>query len=102
MLELDGWERILDLACATGKRTLELCREGFDVIGIDVSSELLEVAGGEAEREPEPFQLRLYTIEELAGIFEQVGLRLADVFDEHGRPCAPSDVERELYVEARR
>jgi SAM-dependent methyltransferase len=215
MLELDGWERILDLACATGNRTLELCRAGFDVIGIDVSSELLEVAGTEAEQqdllpwfyekdprymgferefdvvlslgggafehfdsdeenrraferaaralrpggrllmqtpnvmhveahlpprtwfqagetielieqhwnapthrldgtrrtlvefdspqycEPVPFQRRLYTIEELAEIFEQVGLRLTDVFDEQGRPCAPSDVERELYVEAR-
>lgn len=216
MLELDGWERILDLACATGTRTLELCRAGFDVIGIDVCGDLLEVAGGEAELqdllpwfyeedprymefehefdvvlslgggafehfdsdeenmraferaaralrsggrllmqtpnvlhveahlpprtwfragetidlieqhwnapthrldgmrrtliefdspqdcEPVPFQRRLYTVEELAGIFERVGLHLADVFDENGRPCAPSDVERELYVEARR
>ena len=215
MLELDGWERILDLACATGGRTLELCREGYDVIGIDVCQSLLEIAGCEAEEqdllpwfyeedprqmefdrefdvvlslgggafehfdydeenlrafaaaaralrpggrllmqtpnvlhveahlpprtwfqagetieliqqhwnaptrrldgtrrtlvefdspqycEPESFQRRLYTIEELAGIFEQVGLRLADVFDEHGNPCAPSDLERELYVEAR-
>ena len=49
MLGPDGWERILDLACATGDRTLELCREGFDVIGVDVSANLLEVAGGEAE-----------------------------------------------------
>jgi len=49
MLELDGFERILDLACATGERTLELCREGYDVIGVDVSQELLEAAGCEAE-----------------------------------------------------
>lgn len=215
MLELDGSERILDLACATGGRTLELCREGFDLIGIDVCADLLESAGYDAEqedllpwfyeedprymwferefdvvlslgggafehfeydeenlrafeaaaralrpggrllmqtpnvlhveahltdrtwfqdgetielieqdwnagtrrlegrrrtlfefdspqgRETEPFQRRLYTIEELAQIFEKVGLRLADVFDENGRHCAPSDVERELYVEAR-
>jgi len=216
MLELDGWERILDLACATGERTLELCREGFNVIGIDVCEELLEVAGSEAEHEDllpwfyeldpreiefeaefdvvlslgggafehfgtdaenlrafaaaaralrpggrllmqtpnvlhvqahlpartwfqtgetielieqrwnapthrlegarrlliecdtpqdhgsRSFQRRLYTVEELAGIFEQVGLELCGVFDEHGRPCTPSDLERELYVEARR
>lgn len=215
MLELDGSERILDLACATGKRTLELCREGFDVIGIDVAASLLEVAGCVAEQEdllpwfyeedprymqfdrefdvvlslgggafehfdddeeslrafeaaaralrpggrllmqvpnvlhveahltartwfqvgetielieqhwnepahrleglrrtlvefdspdctePAPFQRRLYTVEELAEIFEIIGLRLADVFDEHGRPCVPSDVQQELYVEAR-
>jgi SAM-dependent methyltransferase len=216
MLELDGWERILDLACATGRRTLELAREGYDAIGVDVSANLLEVAGCEAEAldllpwfyevdprelwfkgefdvvlslgggafehfdsdaeclrafeaaaralrpggrllmqtpnvlhvqahlpertwfqsgetielieqhwnaptrrldgtrrtlldfdppqdcEPQPFQRRLYTLEELAEIFEQVGLGLSDVFDEHGRPCAPGDVEQELYVEARR
>lgn len=51
--------------------------------------------------EPAPFQRRLYSIEELAGIFETVGLYLADVFDEDGRPWSPGDVERELYVEAR-
>ncbi|MGH3026812.1 MAG: SAM-dependent methyltransferase, partial [Gaiellaceae bacterium] len=51
--------------------------------------------------EPEPFQRRLYTIEELAAIFEDVGMYLADVFDEHGRPCAPSALQQELYVEAR-
>jgi len=215
MLGMEGWERVLDLACATGRRTLELAREGFDVIGIDVSADLLEPAGAEAEIEdllpwfyerdprymeferefdvvlslgggafehfdhdeeilrafraaaralrpggrllmqtpnvlhveahlaprtwfeagetielieqrwnepirrlegvrrtlfefdpphqcePEPFQRRLYAIEELAGIFEAVGLRLVDVFDEEGRPCAPSDVQQQLYVEAR-
>ncbi|HET9162083.1 MAG TPA: class I SAM-dependent methyltransferase [Solirubrobacterales bacterium] len=215
MLELDGSERVLDLACATGRRTLELCREGFDVIGVDVCQGLLEVAGCEAEAEdllpwfyeedprymrferefdvvlslgggafehfdsdeenlrafeaaaralrpggrllmqtpnvlyveahladrtwfqggetielieqhwneptrrldgirrtlvefdtpqdcdPVPFQRRIYTIEELAEIFESLGLHLADVFDEDGRPWSPGDAERELYVEAR-
>ena len=216
MLGLDGGERILDLACATGRRTLELAREGYDAIGVDVSADLLEVAGCEAEAldllpwfyevdprelwfkgefdvvlslgggafehfdddseclrafaaaaralrpggrllmqtpnvlhvqahlpertwfqsgetlelieqhwnaptgrldgtrrallecdapqycEPHPFQRRLYTIEELAGIFEAVGLGLAEVFDEEGRPWTPGDAARELYVEARR
>jgi hypothetical protein len=36
-----------------------------------------------------------------AEIFESVGLGLANVFDEHGQPCAPSDEQRELFVEAR-
>lgn len=214
MLELDGRERILDLACATGRRTLELSRRGFDVVGVDIRDELLEVAGCEAEIEglwpyfveedpryldfehefdlvlslgggafehfdtdeenlrafkaaaralrpagrllmqvpnvlyveahlPEkawissrgavelieqewnapihridgtrtsllvcesgkgadtvPFQRRLYSVEELAQVFESVGLHLANVFDEDGKPCAPTDVQREIYVEA--
>lgn len=216
MLGLEGHEIILDLACATGRRTLEFSRLGFDVVGADPCPELLEVAGGEAEikgletgffevdpREMEfdeqfdvvlslgggafehfdddqqcleafeaasralrpggrllmqipnilhvekhlpgrtwlcsgnaielieqywnapahrldgtrrslieceapedmetfDFQRRLYTIEELADIFNLVGLRLGDVFDEKGHYCAPCDVEQELFVEARR
>jgi SAM-dependent methyltransferase len=219
MLEPDGNERILDLACATGRRSLELSRRGFRVIGVDVCGALLEVAGCEAEMEdlfpyfveadpremgfqrefdlvlslgggafghfdydeenldafkaaaralrpggrllmqlpnvkhieahlPErtwlsrsmtldlveqhwnagtrridgatvslvscedgsgdyehagaaPFQRRLYSVEELAEIFEAIGLRLVDVFDEHGERCAPTDVQQEIFVEAR-
>jgi len=215
MLQPRGNERVLDLACATGRRTLELCRRGFAVVGVDIRQPLLEVAAGEAEledlwpyfveedpryltfdrefdlvlslgggafehfdydeenlrafetaaralrsggrllmqipnvlhvkahlpekiwisgneavdlidqhwnepinridgmrtsilacecpedSEPVPFQRRLYSIEELAQIFESVGLRLADVFDEEGERCVPTDVQQELYVEAR-
>lgn len=215
ILQPDGFERILDLACATGGRALELCRHGYDVIGVDSRPALLECAGywaeqedllpwfyeldpreieferefdvvlsigggafehfdydeenlrafaaaaralrpggrllmqtpnvihvearlpertwieGEesievieqhwnaptrrldgtrrsvviwdhgAECESKPFQRRLYTIEELAEVFESVGLRLADVFDECGRPCVPSEEQQELFVEAR-
>lgn len=51
MLEPHPNDRILDLACATGRRTLELSRHGFDAIGIDGHDRLLEVAGCEAELE---------------------------------------------------
>jgi len=35
---------ILDIGCGSGRITIELARRGFDVIGIDVSEELLETA----------------------------------------------------------
>lgn len=215
MLKPEGRERVLDLACATGRRALELSRRGFGVVGVDIRADLLEVAGCEAEEEdlypyfveedpryldfdrefdlvlslgggafghfdfdeddlrafqavaralrpggrllmqtpnvlhveahlpsrtwisggnsvylveqhwnegtrrldgtttalldceypedcePEPFQRRIYSLEELATVFESVGLSLADVFDENGAPCAPTDVQQEIYVEAR-
>ncbi|HEX5763704.1 MAG TPA: methyltransferase domain-containing protein [Solirubrobacterales bacterium] len=216
VLGLECHERILDLACGIGGRTNELCRLGFDVVGVDSSEWLLEAAAGEAEvqglwpyfveedpryigfdsefdvvlslgggalehfdydeenvrafraaaralrpggrllmqmpnvlyveqqlpertwveegestslieqhwnapthrldgvirhllafeapddmGDPMPFQRRLYTIEELAEVFEAVGLRLADVFDEEGRPCVPDDGQQQLFVEAR-
>lgn len=216
MLKPDGSDRVLDLACATGRRTLELSRRGFAVVGMDVRGCLLEVAGCEAREEDlwpffvkedprymeferefdlvlslgggafehfdydeenlrafeaaaralrvggrllmqvpnllfveehlpdkawlmgsraldlveqhwdgatrrlnaamrslleEEFydekmsetvtvQRRVYSVEELAEIFESVGLLLNNVFDEHGAPCTPSDAQKELYVEA--
>jgi SAM-dependent methyltransferase len=214
MLKPNGRERVLDLACATGQRTLELCRRGFGVVGTDVDEFLLEVGGCEAESEdlyplftcadprdleylrefelvlslgggafgyfadeddriifqrvaqalrpegrllmqlpnlfhieahlpdrawifgeetseviehvwngetrriegwitpmsdgeeptkedPKPFQRRIYSVEELASAFESVGLELVDVYDEQGAPCAPTERQQEIFVEAR-
>ena len=42
---------ILDLGCGTGKMTLELARRGYDMTGIDNSSEMLDVARASAENE---------------------------------------------------
>ncbi len=41
----------LDLGCGTGKMTLELAKRGRDMIGIDYSAEMLDIARSEAERE---------------------------------------------------
>ncbi len=41
---------VLDLGCGTGKMTLELARRGYDMTGIDLSPEMLDIARGEAER----------------------------------------------------
>jgi SAM-dependent methyltransferase len=215
ILKPDGRERILDLACATGQRTLELNRRGFGVVGTDIDEFLLEVGGCEAEiedlyplftcadprdleylrefdlvlslgggafgyfdhdgddriifqrvaqalrpegrllmqipnlvyveshlpetawiygdetselvehvwnastrriegsitsmgdgeqpveEEPVPFRRRIYSVEELATIFDSVGMELVDVYDEHGARCAPTERQQEIFVEAR-
>jgi len=49
MLRPQGSERVLDLACGIGRHSLELSRRGFDVVGLDISEELLEIARREAE-----------------------------------------------------
>jgi SAM-dependent methyltransferase len=212
MVGARGDERVLDLACAIGKHSVELCRRGFTVIGTDPRSDLLEIAGAEAQlhdvwpyfvnedprqmafssefdlvlslgggafghfdydeedrralkamaralrprgrlllqvpnlpyveahlpertwfttgdtvelvehhwnagtrridgtavsveaapeleyTEPAPFQRRIYSVEELARLFEQVGLNLLDVFDEQGDRCAATLDQRDLYV----
>ncbi len=42
-------ELVLDLGCGTGKMTLELARRGYDMTGIDISTEMLDIARKEAE-----------------------------------------------------
>ena len=48
ILKPRGDERILDLACGSGRHALELRRRGFEVVGADISPELIEIARGEA------------------------------------------------------
>jgi SAM-dependent methyltransferase len=51
MLRPEGGERVLDLACGSGRHSLELVRRGFDVVGADISPQLLEIARRDAEAE---------------------------------------------------
>jgi|SRR6187402_1627845 len=48
MLRPEGGERILDLACGTGRHSLELVRRGFSVVGVEISAELVEIANRDA------------------------------------------------------
>lgn len=48
MLRPEGTERVLDLACGIGRHSLELRRRGFEVVGVDISAELLEMAERDA------------------------------------------------------
>lgn len=48
MLRPQGGERILDLACGTGRHSLELVRQGFSVVGVEIGEELVEIARGDA------------------------------------------------------
>ncbi|HEX5526242.1 MAG TPA: class I SAM-dependent methyltransferase [Solirubrobacterales bacterium] len=51
MLRPRGGERILDLACGTGRHSLELVRHGFSVVGVEISAELVEIARKDAEQQ---------------------------------------------------
>jgi SAM-dependent methyltransferase len=49
MVRPQGGERVLDLACGSGRHSLELVLQGFSVVGVEISSELIEIARREAE-----------------------------------------------------
>ncbi len=42
---------VLDLACGTGSLTLELAKRGYEMIGADISFEMLEIAREKAQEE---------------------------------------------------
>ena len=44
-------ELVLDLGCGTGSMTLELARRGYDMTGVDYSSEMLDIARERGENE---------------------------------------------------
>ncbi len=46
--DLAGW-RVLDAGCGAGHLSLELARRGADVVGIDLSPEMVRFAEGQAE-----------------------------------------------------
>jgi SAM-dependent methyltransferase len=48
MLRPPDGARVLDLACGSGRHSLELRRRGFEVVGADISPELLEIARRDA------------------------------------------------------
>jgi SAM-dependent methyltransferase len=62
ILQPRGGERILDLACGSGRHSLELRRRGFEVVGADTSADLIEIArrtAAEAELDVEFVQADL-------------------------------------------
>lgn len=40
-----GVRNVLDLACGTGDLTIELARKGYNVTGLDITRQMLEIAG---------------------------------------------------------
>lgn len=51
VLGLSGKEKILDLACGYGRHSLELARRGYEVVGVDITSNYIEDAEKSASQE---------------------------------------------------
>jgi SAM-dependent methyltransferase len=67
-------KRFLDVGCGTGSLSILLAKEGFDVTGVDLSSDMLTVAKEKADREKVSlnlFQQDMRELEDL-GLFDCV------------------------------
>jgi SAM-dependent methyltransferase len=53
-LALHAGDRVLDLCCGNGRHSLELARRGYDVVGLDLSYELLRSGAKQAREEGLP------------------------------------------------
>jgi SAM-dependent methyltransferase len=51
ILQPRGDEHVLDMACGSGRHLLELRRRGFEVVGADISPDLIEIARRDAAEE---------------------------------------------------
>ena len=73
-LYLDLAERfgspILELACGTGRITLTLAQAGYEITGIELSPEMLEIAQGKLRQLPEDVQAQAQKIAFKSLIYE--------------------------------
>src|SRR5260370_42437005 len=45
-------QRVLEIACGSGRVLVPLARAGFDVVGVDISQHMLALARAKLDREP--------------------------------------------------
>src|SRR6202000_1306904 len=67
ILQPRGDERVLDLACGSGRHALELRRRGFEVVGSEISPELIEIARRSGAAEGREAEFVLGDLRELEG-----------------------------------
>jgi SAM-dependent methyltransferase len=66
ILQPRGDERVLDMACGSGRHSLELRRRGFSVVGADISPDLIKIARRDTETAELDVELVLADLRDLA------------------------------------
>lgn len=68
--------QVLDLACGTGTFSLMLARKGYDVIGVDLSQDMLTIAEEKVRKEGVSIEFVLQDMRELEGFQELEGITI--------------------------
>jgi SAM-dependent methyltransferase len=87
-----------------GESTLELSDHHWNAQDRYIEGSTVPIRFGEVfdKYQPIPFRQRLYTIDELAEIYDSVGMRLANTFAGSGKPRKPKPSQYEIFVEGRK
>jgi 2-polyprenyl-3-methyl-5-hydroxy-6-metoxy-1,4-benzoquinol methylase len=67
LLKIKKNDRILDLCCGIGRHSIELARMGFEVIGVDRTSNYIEKARQEAEQKKLEINFIISDMREITG-----------------------------------
>ncbi len=59
ILKQQGAQSVLDLSCGTGSQVFWLASHGYDVVGMDISAEMLKIAKAKTEQENRDFDFRI-------------------------------------------
>lgn len=86
--------RVLDLACGTGELSVMLAGEGFSVVGVDLSEDMLMAAREKADREKADVSFFLQDMRELEGLGK---FDLAAVFCDSLNYLGSEDEVRETF-----
>jgi len=65
---IDRALNVLDLPCGTGRLAEALLEDGFSVVGVDISAQMLEVAKRRLQRFGEKFRTRVGDVRELGAL----------------------------------
>jgi len=68
VMEKRGVRRVLDVACGVGRNALELCRQGYEVVGIDFSPQSIAVAKKQADKESLKVRFEVGDMRSLKGL----------------------------------
>lgn len=68
--------RVLDLACGTGTFSLMLAKRGYDVVGVDLSEDMLTMAEEKARKDRVEIEFILQDMRELQGFQELEGITI--------------------------
>ena len=76
-LHLRPGQRVLDVPCGFGRHSLDLARRGYRMLGVDVSTEMMQAAGLHW----------VYTVGEIRSLLQEAGFADRSLYASHdGRP----------------